>query len=153
MLDISSVRQFIVQSVPFNQVLGITIATITPDAVEVILPETPEQRNHVGTIHAAAQFGLGEATSGTLVVAAFGDLFQQGIVPLAAKAAITYRKAATGELRGKATLSQQEQSRVRDEIAQGQRARFTIPVQLTKSDGTVTTELEVSWTLLKPQEG
>jgi len=37
--------------------------------------------------------------------------------------------------------------------AQGQRARFTIPVQLTKSDGTVTTELEVSWTLLKPQEG
>jgi acyl-coenzyme A thioesterase PaaI-like protein len=151
MLDIESVREFMIHAIPFNQVLGITVATIAPETVEVHLPETQKQHNHVGTVHAAAQFGLGEATSGTLVVAAFGDLFEQGIVPLAAKATITYRKAATGELHGKATLSQQEQERIRDEVAQGRRARFTVPVQIAKSDGTVATELEVSWTLLKQQ--
>ena len=151
MLDISEVQQFIVQAVPFNQVLGITIAHITFESVEVVLPEAPERRNHVGTVHAAAQFGLGEATSGTLVVAAFGDLFQQGIVPLAAKATITYRKAASGELRGKAFLSQQEQQRIRDEVTREKRSRFTLPVQLMKSDGTLTTELDVSWSLLKQQ--
>jgi acyl-coenzyme A thioesterase PaaI-like protein len=151
MLDISEVRQFIVQAVPFNQVLGITIAHIAPESVEVVLPEAPERRNHVGTVHAAAQFGLGEATSGTLVVAAFGDLFQQGIVPLAAKAMITYRKAASGELRGTAFLSLQEQQRIRDEVVREKRSRFTLPVQLMKSDGSITTELEVSWSLLKQQ--
>ncbi len=151
MLDISEVQQFIVQAVPFNQVLGIMIAHITPESVEVVLPEAPERRNHVGTVHAAAQFGLGEATSGTLVVAAFGDLFQQGIVPLAAKATITYRKAASGELRGKAFLLQQEQQRIRDEVVREKRSRFTLPVQLMKRDGTLTTELDVSWSLLKQQ--
>jgi acyl-coenzyme A thioesterase PaaI-like protein len=151
MLDISEVRQFIVQAVPFNQVLGITIAHIAPESVEVVLPEAPERRNHVGTVHAAAQFGLGEATSGTLVVAAFGDLFEQGIVPLAAKATITYRKAASGELRGTAFLSLQEQQRIRDEVVREKRSRFTLPVQLMKSDGSITTELEVSWSLLKQQ--
>lgn len=151
MLDITAVRQFIVQAVPFNQVLGITVAQISLESVDVILPEAPERRNHVGTVHAAAQFGLGEATSGALVVAAFGDLFQQGIVPLAAKATITYRKAASGELRGSAFLSQQEQQRIRDEVVQEKRSRFTVPVQLLKSDGTLTTELEVSWSLLKQQ--
>ena len=148
MLDITAVRQFIVQAVPFNQVLGMTVAQISLESVEVILPEAPEQRNHVGTVHTAAQFGLGEATSGTFVVAAFGDLFQQGIVPLAVKATITYRKAASGELRGRAFLSQQEQQRIRDEVIQEKRSRFTVPVQLMKSDGTLTTELEVSWSLL-----
>ncbi len=149
MLDIAAVRQFLVQSVPFNLVLGITITTISPDAVEVMLPEAPGLRNHVGTVHAAAQFGLGEATSGALVVAAFGDLFQQGIVPLAARATIIYRKPAIGELRGRAILSLEEQQRIRDEVMQEKKARFVIPVQLMKSDGAIITDLEISWSLLK----
>jgi uncharacterized protein DUF4442 len=151
MPDIAAVRQILVQAVPFNQVLGITITTISPDAVEVILPEASELHNHVGTVHAAAQFGLGEATSGALVVVAFGDLFRQGFVPLAARATIIYRKAAIGELRGRAILSLEEQQRIRDEVMQEEKVRFTIPVQLMKSDGTITTELEISWSLLRQQ--
>lgn len=149
MLDRATVQQFIVQAVPFNQVLGITVATLSHDAVEVLLPDAPELLNHVGTVHAAAQFGLGEATSGALVVAAFGDLFQQGVVPLAAKATITYRKAARGALRGQARFSIAEQQRIRDEVIQEKRTRFSIPVQLMDNDGIITTELEISWSLLK----
>jgi len=46
---------------------------------------------------------------------------------------------------GKALLSLQEQQRIRDEVIREKPSRFTIPVQLMKSDGTITTELEVSW--------
>ena len=142
------VSEALTRAVPFNRVLGVRVAMVEPERVEVVLPEAAERLNHVGTVHAAAQFGLGEATSGAMVLAAFGDLQAQGVVPLAAEATIRYRKPANGELRGVATLAREGQQRIRKELREAGRARFSVPVQLSDAEGTVTTELEVSWVLL-----
>lgn len=142
------VSQMLTQAVPFNRVLGVRVAVVEPERVEVVLPEAAERLNHVGTVHAAAQFGLGEATSGAMVLAAFGDLQAQGVVPLAAEATIRYRKPARGALRGVSTLAREGQERIREEVRETGRARFTLPVQLLDADGVVTTELEVSWVLV-----
>lgn len=151
MLDLAAVQAIMTGAVPFNRVLGIRVEAVAPERVEVVLPEAPERLNHVGTLHAAAQFGLGEATSGSMMVAAFGDLQAAGAVPLAAEATIRYRKASRGELRGVATLAHDEQARVRGEIEASGKSRCTVQVQLIDAGGTVTTEMSVEWVLLKRQ--
>ncbi len=149
MADLAAVQQLLMEAVPFNRVLGVHVERVEDERVVVLLPAAPERLNHVGTVHAAAQFGLGEATAGAMVVSAFGDLQAAGVVPLAAEATIRYRRAARGDLRGVATMTREEQSRMRESVKQGGRARFTIPVQVLDADGNVTTELEVVWALIQ----
>ena len=150
MLDVETVRHLVMDAVPFNRVLGVQVESVEPERVTVILPESPERLNHVGTTHAAAQFGLGEATAGTMTLLAFSDLQRQGYAPVVTDATVSYRKPARGELRGEATLSAEEQARVRSEIAAGRRPRFAIEVRLSDQQGNTTTELRFEWALLVP---
>lgn len=150
MLDVEAVRQLVMSAVPFNRVLGVRVELVEPERVTLLLPEAPERLNHVGTIHAAAQFGLGEASAGTMALVAFSDLQRQGYAPVVTEASVSYRKPARGELRGEATLPAEEQARVRSEIAAGGRPRFTIAVRLSDQEGAITTELRFEWALLAP---
>ncbi|HEY7019475.1 MAG TPA: YiiD C-terminal domain-containing protein [Ktedonobacterales bacterium] len=151
MADLETVSAIMTQAVPFNRVLGLEFIAVEAERAEVVLPEAPERLNHVGTIHAAAQFGLGEAASGAMVMAAFADLQGEGYIPLAASAQIAYRKPSKGDLRGVATLSIAEQERVRAEVQTNGKARFSVPVQLLDAQGVVTTEITVEWALIKPR--
>ncbi|HEX3272870.1 MAG TPA: YiiD C-terminal domain-containing protein [Ktedonobacterales bacterium] len=151
MADLETVSAIMTQAVPFNRVLGLQFVAVEPERAEVVMPEAPERLNHVGTIHAAAQFGLGEAASGAMVMAAFADLQGEGYIPLAASAQIAYRKPSKGDLRGVATLTTDEQARVRAEVEANGKARFSIPVQLLDAQGVVTTEITVEWALIKPR--
>jgi acyl-coenzyme A thioesterase PaaI-like protein len=149
MPDLGDIQQLMTEGVPYNRVLGIRVASISPEQAEVALPAAPERLNHVGTTHAAVQFGLGEAAAGTMVVAAFGDFQAQGYVPLAAQAEIKYRHPARGDLLGVATLATAEQERIRTEVAAKGRARFAVPVQILDAQETVVAELTVQGVLVK----
>jgi len=152
MADLESVSALMSHAVPFNRVLGVRVTLVEQEQAEVVLPASPERLNHVGTVHAAAQFGLGEAASGTMVVSAFADVQAEGYVPLAAGAHITYRRAAKGDLRAVATLAREEQERIRREVREAGKARFVVPVRLLDSAGTVTTEMEVEWALVRRRD-
>lgn len=151
MIEVEALNALLTEGVPFNRVLGIQVVAVGPERAEVLLPEAPERLNHVGTVHAAALFGLGEASSGAMVIATFSDLQGQGYVPLAAAARIAYKKASRGEMRGVATLAADEQERVRGEVASAGKSRFVVPVQLLDAGGVVTVEMSVEWALVKPR--
>ena len=151
MLDAAAINRILAETVPFNAHMGPVVESVTPERSTVILPESPERLNHVGTTHAVAQFGLGEVTSGALTAAAFWDLQHQGYAPVVTSASVTYHKPARGQLRGEAELSADEQARIRSEIAAGGRPRFTIDVRLFDQQGTLTTELHFEWVLLAPR--
>lgn len=149
MADLEIVSAIMTQAVPFNRVLDLQFVGVEPERAEVVMPEAPERLNHVGTIHAAAQFGLGEAASGAMVMAAFADLQGEGYIPLAASAQIAYRKPSKGDLRAVATLTIAEQERIRAELETNGKARFSVPVQLLDAQKVVTTEITVEWALIK----
>ncbi|MGH2503060.1 MAG: YiiD C-terminal domain-containing protein [Ktedonobacterales bacterium] len=151
MLDAAAINQILAETVPFNAHMGPVVESVSPQRSVVILPESPERLNHVGTTHAVAQFGLGEVTSGALIAAAFWDLQHQGYAPVVTNASVTYLKPARGQLRGEASLSAAEQERIRNEITAGGRPRFAIDVQLFDLQGTLTTELRFEWMLLAPR--
>ena len=152
MLDLEMIRQMITERVPFVRALDVRIEQVEADRAVARMPFAVERTNHVGTVHAAALFGLGETVSGVLALAAFADLQQAGYLPVVASASITYRRPATGDLRAEATLSPDEQARVRAEIASEGKARYNAQVTITNADGEVVTEMLVDGALIIPRE-
>lgn len=150
-MDAETVDKIAFDTVPFASVLGVHVTKIEPERAEAALAFTPERLNHVRTMHAVAQFGLGELTSGGLVVAAFSDLQQDGYMPIVASVSVNYLRPARTDLRGVAELSLAEQERVRSEVRCGIQSRFTVPVQIVDTAGNVTTEFKVEWVLLQPR--
>ena len=155
-MDVEALNQVMTQGVPFNRVLGLRVVAAERERAEVVIaevviPEAPERLNHVGTTHAAVEFALGEATSGAMVIAAFGDLQGRGYIPLVASPRISYLKPAQGELRGLATLAEDTQQGVRAELESNGKARFSVAVEIRDANSTLVAEMDVEWALVKPR--
>lgn len=148
MAELSEVQQQLLNQVPFNQVLGIQIASLGPEAAEVTMPLAEQLLNHVGTVHAAAQFGLGESAAGAMTLAAFSDVLDAGWVPLVTHAEIHYRQPARGALIATGALSGAEQRRVRAEVDAGGRPRYVVDVQIRDGEETVVATLTIEWALV-----
>jgi acyl-coenzyme A thioesterase PaaI-like protein len=153
MINQERLQELMVQHVPFNQLLGICVEAVRSDSVEVLLPERPSLLNHVRTLHATAQFGLAEATSGTMIVSAFADLLQTDFVPLAVEATVKYRRPAQGTLRRTVSLSQEQQSEIRTRLAQSGRARIPLSVRVLTEQNIAVMELEIIWMVLRQRAG
>jgi acyl-coenzyme A thioesterase PaaI-like protein len=150
-MDAAAIDRTLFEQVPFAHQVGAHVTAVRVESAEAVLPEGHERLNHVGTVHAVAQFGLGEVASGALVLAAFSAQMAEGYAPVAASASIRYLKAGRGELRAVSHFTQTEQEAVRAEIAANSKARFTIPVQLFDSAGQLISEMTVEWALIKPR--
>lgn len=150
-----SVGELLLATVPMARTMGIEFGEVTPERAVARLPDQPALHNHVGGPHAGALFTLGESASGAVVLAAFGDLLgravgrlsgPESIVPLAVSADIGYRKLARGAVTATAVLGRPAAG-VAAELAAGQRPEFAVAVTIESADGTVTTEMTVTWTL------
>lgn len=149
---VERVRRYLVDGVPFNHMVGLRVLAADDTTVEMESAERLDLLNHVGTMHAAAQFGLGEASAGALIVAALGDLVAKGAVPLLAEATIAYRKPAGGTLRAHASLDAAERERVRADFTAAGKARVAVAIRVTDAAGTETTTLETSWALIQRRD-
>lgn len=140
-----SIGELLLSTVPMARTMGIEFGDITPERAVARLPDQPALHNHVAGPHAGALFTLGESASGAVVLAAFGDLLGRA-VPLAVRAGIAYRKLARGTVTATAVLGRPA-AEVTAELDAGQRPEFTVDVTIESADGTVTTEMTVTWTL------
>ena len=148
---IDEARRLFGDRVPFAKTLGVQFEEVGLERVVVSMPYVRERTNHVATVHAAAEFGLGESAAGTLVFMAFQDLAAEGYVPVVANASIAYKRPAPGDLRAEATLSKDEQARVRADVASAGKARVTLPVTITNANGVVACEMQTEWAIIKPR--
>jgi acyl-coenzyme A thioesterase PaaI-like protein len=150
-MDAAAIDRMLFEQVPFSNHVGAHITAVDTESAEAILPAAQNRLNHVGTVHAVAQFGLGEVATGALILGAFSELSAAGYAPVAASATITYLKAGRGDLRATSHFARADQEAVRAQVEREGKARFTIPVQLFDSSGQVITEMTVEWVLLKPR--
>ena len=143
----SSVAEMIrsgIERMPYNAMVGVRIVEMDGGRARGTLAARPEVGNHVGTMHAGAQFSLIEAASGAAVSSAFLDLLGRA-TPLAQGAEVTYRRPAKGDVVADAVLSPEEIARVRSELDAHGRARFDVVVSVTDADGTLATEATMRW--------
>lgn len=142
-VDYEVVAAGLSQAIPFNVHLGLRTVTVAADHGIVMLPDSENLRNHVGSQHAGALFAAGEAASGAAFVGAFVEIMGE-ITPLAESAEIAYRKLAKGEITATARFSEDRDAliaRLRDEG----RIRFPVAVEMTDAAGTVVAEMTVCW--------
>jgi acyl-coenzyme A thioesterase PaaI-like protein len=144
------IGQALLDAVPFNRTLGIEVVGVTANMVELRLPLRPDLANHIGTMHAAAQYALGEAASGALNFLIFGAQLAQ-LTPLNKQAQIEYRRPSQSALIARGELSDEALQQVRDAFAKDGRAKFATSVALyDESDPkTVVTIVSVEWVILK----
>ena len=143
----SSIAEMIrsgIERMPYNAMLGVRIVEMEGGRACGVLASRAEVGNHVGTMHAGAQFSLIEAASGAAVSSAFLDLLGRA-TPLAQGAELTYKRPARGDVTAEAVVAPEVVERVRAELETEGRSRFEVPVTLTDAEGTLTTEATMRW--------
>lgn len=145
MLDIPAV---IHDAGGFVRTLGPRVLSADPALLR--LADDATLHNHVGGPHAGAIFGLGETAAFVVLLQVFGDLVEDGVVPLVKDAQIAYSSVATGALLASATLTGDEDG-VRASVAERGRATFPVEVRFRReADDAETAVATYRMALLRP---
>lgn len=126
----------------FNQALGIVAAP--PGAAHLLeLPFTPLVSNHVGTVHAAAQFALAEAASAAGLQRDFPEA--QDVFAVVRGAEVKYRRAASGDLLAFAEPDEFTRTHLRTDLATRSRVSAAVKVALKDRAGQTTFVATFHW--------
>ncbi len=134
-----------IEKIPFNAYVGIQVLVIESGRSKCKLTFRPDLGNHVGTMHAAAQFGLIEAASGAVLLGSFEELSLGHAIPLAAGAEIAYRSPAHGDCTADAFVDPEDIEVAKLDLTTNRKARVNVRVSLADSKGTISTEATVHW--------
>lgn len=148
-MDLEAVKVGFPQAVPMVATLSLTFDELDHQTASMTLPDQSAYHNHVGGPHAGAMFTLAESASGALVLANFGDRLGDA-TPLAVEATIRYLKLAMGPVTATARMMRSGEE-ILGELDRGGRPEFLVEIDLTSSDGTVTGQMTIVWTL-KPNK-
>src|SRR5579863_3353222 len=91
-IDVAGMNRLLDEAVPFSRAVGARVVVMELERAEALLPASPQRLNHVGTVHAVAQFGVGEVAAGALILRAFGALQAEGYAPVVAETTIRYKQ-------------------------------------------------------------
>ncbi|WP_285295629.1 YiiD C-terminal domain-containing protein [Aureimonas altamirensis] len=131
------------KAVPFARHLGITISEMDATGATAQLPDEGALKNHIGTQHAGALFGLAESASGAALMASCAELLSQA-QPVVRAAAIQYRRAARGPVHARASLENPTPDAL-DRLKRDGRADMQIAVSLRDKDEAEVATARFEW--------
>jgi acyl-coenzyme A thioesterase PaaI-like protein len=132
-----------IDGVPFAKFAGVQIDTVSCGVSTARLVERPELTNHIGTMHAAALFALGEAASGAAMAGTLGLLIMKA-KPVASGASIKYLKLAKGTIIALAKLEADADKVIKELEIEG-KIRFNVLVDLNNESNETVAQMKVEW--------
>lgn len=127
----------------FSQALGMTAAPAgAPHLLE--MPLTPLVANHVGTMHAAAQFALAEAASAACLQRDFPELDGK-VFAVVRGVQVKYRHPARGPLRAFGTPDEFTLQHLVSDLSTRTRTAATVRVELKDPEDRVTFAATFEW--------
>lgn len=144
-IDYAALPQLFAAAVPFAGFLGIEYGAVEPGSAVLRLADDPAKHNHIGTLHAGALFSLAESASGLCMMATVAERLS-GVTPLAAKAEITYRKVARGDVTATARTGTPV-GEILGTLDEAGKVRFPVEVEIADESGEVCAEVTVDWHL------
>ena len=144
-IDYEALPQLFSAAVPFSRLLGIEYDAVAPGRAVLRLRDDPAKHNHIGTLHAGALFSLAESASGLCMMATIAERLS-GVTPLAARAEITYKQVARGDVTATARTGVPAEEVVATLDAAG-KVRFPVEVDITDERGEVCATVTVDWHL------
>jgi acyl-coenzyme A thioesterase PaaI-like protein len=134
-----------------NRTLGMQLSPAGSGRV-LEMAESPLLLNHVGTIHASAQFALAEAASGEFLLQQLGEA-KDGVFAVLRTSEVKFRKPAHGALGATARFVQGDGSTLAAEVASRGRALSSVLVEIADAQGVVTMTGQFDWFLQKQPGG
>lgn len=127
----------------YNRALGLRDA---PAGAEHLLelPFTPLLHNHLGTMHAAAQFSLAEAASAECLQRRFGTA-AGGVFAVVRGVEVKYRRPATADLLAYGRPDEATSENLLSELAERGRTNAVILIDLKDRAGTLTFHGKFEW--------
>lgn len=140
-----------VTRIPFNNFMGIQRAEQT-DIGLLKLESLHRHENHLGTVHAAAQFAVAEACSGEYLITRFGE-HAGGCIPVVRRAEVKYHKPATGDIFARAQVSEKEGLEFIEELSRRGRAKIGVAVQVVDAENNTTMSAVFEWYVQRGEAG
>lgn len=101
-------------------------------------------KNHIGTMHAGAQFILAETASGMYLSEHYPEL-KDKIIPLMRESKIKYKKTAIGTITAHPFLSQDAKEKFEKQFLKKSRGTITVDIDLKNEDNEVVTSGTFTW--------
>jgi acyl-coenzyme A thioesterase PaaI-like protein len=134
-----------VTDLALNKALGIHVGP-SGDSPILEMPESPLLLNHIGTVHASAQFALAEACSGQFLLHHLKDRHGQ-IFAVLRTSDVKFRKPAHGALRASARFADGTADSLAAELSSRGRALASVLVEVADALGVVTMSGQYDWFL------
>jgi acyl-coenzyme A thioesterase PaaI-like protein len=147
-MNYDAIRDGMGMAVPFVRHAGVALREVGCGVATAVQSDTPELRNHMGTLHAGALYTLGETASGAAIAGALAPILAD-VRPLATAARIQYLRPARGEIIATATLADAEL--LQAQVVEKGRVSVQVLVSLRDSKDVEVGRLEVDWTVLGPR--
>ena len=110
----------------------------------LMLSTTQEVTNHLGTLHAGAQYLLAETASGDYLQQAFPELATR-VVPVLRSSAIKFKRQAEGAIVAFPDMSDEERTRFLSQFSRKGRATVTVSVEVRDTGGHLTSQGTYEW--------
>lgn len=135
-----------VLDLPFNKILLIKKSDV-PDTI-LMLEERMEYQNHLGTVHASAQYALAEASSGEILERNFGD-WKGAYFPVVRRVEAKYKNPAKGRLFSTGFIEQDSAMKAKKELSEKGRTLVDVIVRIVDEENNVTLEGLFTWFIAK----
>ena len=131
-----------ITEIPFNKF--IEILSDDRDNLYLYLEFKDHTKNHLGTMHASAQFSLAEACSGLCLQRTFPQ-FENSVVPILRKCEVKFKRPATSNIRAQAEIMEENIVRFEQQLERKGRASIEVAVDVLDQDGTITMSGSYEW--------
>lgn len=129
--------------IPFVKLVGIKNKNST-----LSLDFRDNVKNHIGTIHASAQFTLAETQSGIYLQTIFPEL-EGRVVPIVRDAQIKYKKPAKQKIFAYASCTDEAIVKFREQFDKKGRASIQVSVEIRDINDIVTFEGIFNWFIVQ----
>jgi acyl-coenzyme A thioesterase PaaI-like protein len=136
-----------VLKLPFNKVMTIKKSDV-PNTI-LMLEDHVRYQNHLGTVHASAQYALAEASSGEIVERTFGD-WNGAYFPVVRRVEVKYRNLAKGRLFSTGFIDPDRVTKSKEELSEKGRTLVDVSIKIVDEGHNITLEGTFTWFIQKP---
>jgi len=138
-----------VLDLPFNKILLLKKSDLS-DTI-LMLEDRLEYQNHLGTIHASAQYALAEASSGEILERNFGD-WNGAYFPVVRRVEVKYKNPAKGRLFSMGFIDADRAMEVKKELSEKGRTLVDVTVKIVDEGKNITLESTFTWFIAKTKK-
>jgi acyl-coenzyme A thioesterase PaaI-like protein len=108
-------------------------------------------QNHLGTVHASAQYALAEASSGEIIERNFGD-WNGAYFPVVRKFEVKYKNPAKGSLFSTGFIDADGATKAKKQLSEKGRTLVDVMVRIMDEGENITLEGTFTWFIAKAKE-